>query len=125
MNATDHGLPGGIDYNAAYFWLTLVIGLAQAALWIYVWNANRNRISEERIHKIELDYVTLKGRVDALPTQNQMMALGNQVAEVDGDMKAANEKLEGLDKRLELLGGTAQRIEQFLLDNTGGSKRHR
>lgn len=113
----------GFDYNQAFFWLSAASSIGQLVLWIYVWNARRNQVSQEKMHDLELRLTKLEGRVDSLPTQTQMQSLGGQVSEIDGDMKEANEKLKGLDKRLELLGGTAQRIEEFLLQNSGGNRR--
>lgn len=113
----------GFDFNQAFFWLSAASSVGQLLLWIYVWNARRNQVSQEKMHDLELRLTKLEGRVDALPTQTHMHALGGQVSELDGDMKKANEQLRGLDKRLELLGGTAQRIEEFLLNNTSAKRR--
>lgn len=114
---------GAPDWNQLLFYVSMASLLFSLANAIYTWISSRDRVTdkkfkelEKEFHKQELEFTTLKGVVNALPTQIQMSGISRQVAELDGDMKAANAKLEAIDKRMEGFTDIAGRIEQFLLN---------
>lgn len=120
----------GPDWNQLLFYASVISLVISVGNMAYTWISSRDRVTDKRFKELEsdfqelqLEHAALKGRVDALPNEARFDGIAGQVGKLDGDMKEANEKLKGLDKRLELLGGTAQRIEQFLLDNSGGKRR--
>ncbi len=114
---------GAPDWNQLLFYASVVSLALSLGNMAYTWISSRDRVTDKKFkeletdfHKQELEYTRLKGVVDALPTQLQMSRISNQVSELDGDMKAANAKLEGIKEQMEGFSSIAGRIEQFLLN---------
>lgn len=126
--------PDGAPWNAI-----MAIGTtASVALSVisggYTWLSNRDRVTSEKFtkqhddfekrfhelereqHKLELKAKELEGKLNAMPTNVQMGQLYSNVAEIDGDMKAANATLRGIDTRMQSFENIAGRIEKFLLN---------
>lgn len=110
------------------FWFSVVEFLITAGVWIYVWVANRNRVTQEyaqrvekelrgQIQKQEIDLTTLRERVHSLPTQLQMNSISVKVGEIEGDMKGVKAELEGLNERFGNFTSSVRRIEDFLLNH--------
>lgn len=114
-------------FESLRFWFSIVEFLITAGVWLYVWVANRNRVTQESAQRVEkelrgkiqtqeIEITTLKANVHALPTQIQMAAISNKVGEIDGDMKGVKAELKGLNEKFAHFTSSVERIEDFLLN---------
>lgn len=134
---------GGADWNAVIAWAAIASTALSVGSGLYTWLSNRDRVTAKRFddqhkdfdkrftelereqHKLELKVKELEGKLNAMPTNVQMGELYRNVAEIDGDMKAANATLKGIDTRMQSFETIAGRIEKFLLNQAEEKGRKR
>jgi len=93
-----------MDYEAAKFWLEVVMMLVNIALWLFIWNSNKNRVTSEKIAGLELeienkleDHAEKLGRMDERlkvsighhelkPVYDRMNSMQKELSEINGKM---------------------------------------
>ena len=104
-----------MDYEAAKFWLEAVMMMVNIALWIFVWNSNKNRVTNEKIAGLEQeieskleDHAEKLGRMD----ERLKVSIGHP------ELKPVYDRMNGMQKELSEINGkmhTLDLIHEMLL----------
>jgi len=103
-----------MDYQSFSFWFGVIQWLTTVGVWIYVWNVNRNRVTDERISALE-EHVDTKidGHADRLarleqdarhaPSHNDLKRLHQRLDEVNGELKEMRGEFSAANRTLSLI----------------------
>jgi len=104
-----------MDYEAAKFWLQIALIIMNIGVWLFVWNSNKNRVTNEKIagleHEIESkleDHAEKLGRMD----ERLKYSIGHP------ELKPVYERMNGMQKELSEINGkmhTLDLIHEMLL----------
>jgi len=97
-----------LNYDAARFWLDALQWLALAAVGAIAWFRTQTREIETKVAAMDQRLNTLEVHVRHFPTADEL-------AELQGDMKAVKATIEGIDRRMEIVQRQISRVEDFLL----------
>ncbi len=103
-----------MDLDAAKFWFQVAQTLITAALGVYVYISNRNRVTNERISSLERDMDTridghterlarVESRLTAVPTHDDMAKLADKINRVAEDTSRMSGELKGVNDTLRLI----------------------
>lgn len=87
--------------------IQLVNGAASVWTWVYVRYGDRNTVIDRRFAALETDMASVKARLAAAPTHDDIAALYNKlnstsqaVSRMEGELKGVNENLRLVLSRL-------------------------
>jgi len=117
--------PSAINYQALNFWFGVGQFLFTAAIGIYVWWTNRDKITDKRFRAAENRIVQLETEIKHPPActyhSNLEMRIdqirtemGNQIKAVHGDTREIKGHMDGINRAVDLMN-------EFLI-NQGGKK---
>jgi len=99
-----------INYEAAQFWLNIVLYILLFLQWLYVWRSNKDKATKNQLENQAIQIVTLDQRIKN--------AIGHP------ELKPIYERMNSMDSRLSEIKGkmhTLDLIHEMLL-NEGGQK---
>lgn len=103
-----------MDYQSFAFWFGVVQWLTTVGVWIYVWNVNRNRVTDARISALE-DHVDTKidGHADRIarleqdarhmPSHADLKSVHRRLDEVNGELKQLSGQFTAANNTLSLI----------------------
>lgn len=102
------------------FWFTVAQWITTVLLWLYVWNVNRNRVTDTRIRELEQNMgdkldrhadriARLEQDVRHAPSHEDLKRLHSRLDEVGGQVRELKGEFQGARHTLEL-------IHQHMLD---------
>jgi len=118
-----------MDYSAWQFWLNVAQWICTLLLGIYVWQATRHRITNQKIEKLkeevdcEFGKQTLRTnalgdrmtRVEAdirsLPDYDKINELSGRIERLNGLLSNLSGRLEGINRAVDLIMASA--VEKF------------
>lgn len=128
-------VPGAMNWNAIMAIGTIASVVLSVISGGYTWLSNRDRVTgdkfstlerqitskdqeqEKKIHGLELELATLKGKVEALPTEKRMDDVGKAIAAVERDLAALASTVKSQGASLEGIAASARNISDFLLQD--------
>lgn len=107
-----------MDYPVVKFWMDVAQFALTIAVWLYVWQSNRHRVTAERIEAIE-EVQAAQGRslerldehIRHLPGHSDVGGIYKRIDDVHGDLRQVVGRLDGLSRAVDL-------INQHLLDRS-------
>lgn len=66
-----------MNYEAAKFWLEVVLIVINLGLWLFVWNSNRNRVTNDKISELEARH------------NQELKEINKAIGDLDGRLKLA------------------------------------
>lgn len=121
------------DYEAAKFWLEVIIFLVNAALWIYVWRSNKDKATNTKIEEmvakfdheikdVRNDAVRMEERQKHAVCQKDLGPLYERITAVEKELKAeiagVNTELAKLSGRFDSVDRLAAAIEQIGIERS-------
>jgi len=100
-----------MDYTAWKFWLDVAQVLVTAAIGIYVWLGNRNRVTNERIQTLEDD---VDERLDSHGNRLTRIEAKQETAPSRADVGRIHARIDGVDKAVSSLDGKFERVANTL-----------
>lgn len=103
-----------MNYNALDFWWKVAITLINVGVWLYLYLVNRNRVTNERIDKLEEGVnKRLNNHTDRLarleqdarhaPTHDDLKRLHTRIDEVNNSLKRLEGEFSGANHTLSLI----------------------
>lgn len=91
-----------MDYEKIRFWISIAEWVTTAGVWLYVWNVNRNRVTDKRITALE-EHMDEKmdGHADRIARLEQ----DTKHAPNHEDMKRLHQRLDGVNGELKEMRG--------------------
>jgi len=111
-----------LNYQAAQFWMNVIVFCISAAVWVYAWRVKRDMATNEKITEIEAsinDHVRENSIRLAHMDERLRQAIGHT------ELKPLYDRLNSVDKCLSQMEGklhTLDLIHEMLL-NEGGQKK--
>ena len=104
-----------MDYEAAKFWLEVVMIVTNIALWLFVWNSNKNRATNTKIDSVEQEIeAKLEDHAEKLGRMDERL----KVAISHTELKPVYDRINNMDKQLGEINGklhTLDLIHEMLL----------
>lgn len=101
-----------MDYQAMDFWWKVFITLMNAGVWLYLFLLNRNRVTNERINRME---TTVNETIGTHSDRISRLEKDVSHSPTHDDLGKLYERMNGLERRLsdriEHVSGAVQRIE--------------
>ncbi len=104
-----------MDYEAAKFWLQVALIIMNIGVWLFVWNSNKNSVTNEKINVLENEIETkLENHAEKLGRMDERLkyAIGHP------ELKPVYERINSVDKQLGEIRGkmhTLDLIHEMLL----------
>jgi hypothetical protein len=99
-----------IDWGAARFFLDVIVLVGVVAIGIYTWWVQRGQATKEAISQIDERVVVVEASVKQferelrhIPTQSDIVALSENIANVHGDLREIKGALGGLSRAVDLM----------------------
>lgn len=103
-----------MDYGALRFWFDVVQVVGTIAIGVYVWLANRQRVTTQSIRQLEHDVderlddhgtrlSRLEEEVRHLPTHNDIGGVFKRIDQIHGDLKELTGAMSGLRRAVDLI----------------------
>ncbi len=128
-----------IDWNMVLAIFSAISLVTSAISGFYTWSTARDKVSSdnftelkeeiqkkhqqmtERLHKAELDAMELKGRVNALPTEERMDGLSRAVGKLEVSVGSLATEMHNQGEQLKGVRNSAESINNYLREQ--GKKR--
>lgn len=103
-----------MEYDALRFWFDVVQVAGTVAIGIYVWLANRQRVTTQSIRALEQDVderlddhgtrlTRLEEEVRHLPTHDDIGGVFKRIDQIHGDLKELTGAMSGVKRAVDLI----------------------
>lgn len=100
------------DYNALDFWWKVFITIANLGVWLYMYLLNRNRVTNERINRMEVGMTdTIGAHSDRLSRLEKDVSHSPTHDDLGKLYERMNDLEHRLGDRIENVNGAIKRIE--------------
>jgi len=97
-----------MDYEIAKFWLQVFVLIINFALWLFVWNSNRSRVTNEKITMLEK---SLEEKIEVHGNQMARMDERLKVAIGQTELKPVYDRINNMDKQLGEINGKMHTLD--------------
>lgn len=116
-----------MDYELLKLAVDVVQFLLTGAIGVYVYLANKNRVTNERIGRLEEDVdarlddhtsrlATVEAHLEHLPGADAVGEVREMVARVGGDVKGVKAEVQGIREVLAPMQRVIDNVQQYLLN---------
>lgn len=104
-----------MDYEAAKFWLQIALISMNIGVWLFVWNSNKNSVTNDKIIALEHEIETkLENHAEKLGRMDERL----KVSIGHPELKPVYERMNGMQQQLSEINGkmhTLDLIHEMLL----------
>lgn len=97
-------------------WAPLALSIINLAFYAVLWIVGKTLVSKRELDEVRARVAHLEEIAETAPGWGALDDLKTRLAELDGDLKALDAKIEGLRDLLANVQGTLEMVQQHLLE---------